>query len=32
MSLSNKHLGRSSHITKKEDIDLREHAKKKVMK
>ena len=30
MTLRNKHLGRSSHIIKEEEIDLREQAKKKV--
>ena len=30
MTLRNKHLGRSCHIIKEEEIDLREQAKKKV--
>ena len=30
MTLRNKHLGRSSHIIKEEEIDLREQSKKKV--
>ena len=30
MTLRNKHLGRSSHIIKEEEIDLREQTKKKV--
>ena len=32
MTLRNKHLGRSSHITKEEEIELREQTKKKVDK
>ena len=32
MTLRNKHLGRSSHIIKKEEIDLTEQRKKKVDK
>ena len=30
MTLRNKHLGKSSHITKEEEIDLREQEKRKV--
>ena len=30
MTLRNKHLGRSSHIIKEEEVELREQAKKKV--
>ena len=30
MTLRNRHLGRSSHIIKEEEIELREHTKKKV--
>ena len=30
MTLRNKHLGRSSHFIKEEEIDLREQTKKKV--
>ena len=30
MTLRNKHLGRSSHITKEEEVELREQAKKKI--
>ena len=32
MTLRNKHLDRSSHITKEEEIDLREQIKKKIDK
>ena len=30
MTLRNKHLGKSCHITKEEEIDLREQAKKRI--
>ena len=30
MTLRNTHLGRSSHVTKEEEIELREHTKKKI--
>ena len=30
MTLRNKHLGRSSHIVKEEEVGLREQAKKKI--
>ena len=32
MMLRNKHLGRSTHIIKEEEIDLKEQAKKKIYK
>ena len=32
MMLRNKHLGRSTHIIKEEEIDLKEQAKKKIDK